>query len=40
MNELQPMHGDVDAYTGATVTPNNVMRMLQGLFTYHNERYI
>jgi hypothetical protein len=40
VNELQPMHGDVDAYTGATVTPNNVMRMLQGLFTYHNERYM
>lgn len=40
VNELQPMHGDVDAYTGATVTPNNVMRMLQGLFEYHNERYM
>jgi len=30
----------VDDYTGATVTPNNVTRMLQGLFTYHNERYM
>jgi hypothetical protein len=35
----EPMHGDVDAYTGATVTPNNAMRMLQGLIGYHNERY-
>jgi Na+-translocating ferredoxin:NAD+ oxidoreductase RnfG subunit len=34
------MHGEVDAYTGATVTPNNAMRMLQGLFEYHNERYM
>lgn len=30
----------VDDYTGATVTPNNIMRMLQGLFVYHNERYM
>jgi hypothetical protein len=30
----------IDDYTGATVTPNNVTRMLQGLFTYHNERYM
>jgi hypothetical protein len=36
---MQPMHGDVDTYTGATVTPNNAVRMLQALFTYHNERY-
>lgn len=35
----EPMHGNVDAYTGATVTPNNAMRMLQGLIGYHNERY-
>lgn len=35
----EPMHGQVDAYTGATVTPNNAMRMLQGLIGYHNERY-
>lgn len=30
----------VDDYTGATVTPNNVTRMLKGLMTYHNERYM
>ena len=35
----EAMHGDADAYTGATVTPNNAMRMLQGLIEYHNERY-
>ncbi|GAB1481653.1 hypothetical protein MASR2M78_04680 [Treponema sp.] len=40
INALKPMHGDVDAYTGATVTPNNAVRMLQGLFKYHNERYM
>ncbi|WP_319477867.1 hypothetical protein [Marispirochaeta aestuarii] len=34
-----PMHGEVDTYTGATVTPNNAMRMLQGLFEYHKEHY-
>ena len=39
INAMEPMHGDVDAYTGATVTPNNAVRMLQGLFEYHNERY-
>lgn len=39
INAIEPMHGDVDAYTGATVTPNNAIRMLQGLFEYHNERY-
>ena len=39
INALEPMHGDADAYTGATVTPNNAVRMLQGLFKYHNERY-
>ncbi len=36
---MEPMHGDVDAYTGATVTPNNAVRMLQKLFEYHNARY-
>ena len=40
INAMEPMHGDVDAYTGATVTPNNAVRMLQGLFEYHNERYM
>ncbi len=30
----------IDDYTGATVTPNNVARMVQGLMTYHNERYM
>ncbi|MCF7945094.1 MAG: hypothetical protein K9L75_06145 [Spirochaetia bacterium] len=40
VNDLKAMHGDVDEYTGATVTPNNAVRMLQGLFTYHNERYM
>ncbi len=39
INAIEPMHGNVDAYTGATVTPNNAVRMLQGLFRYHNERY-
>lgn len=39
VNAIEPMHGDADAYTGATVTPNNAVRMLQGLFRYHNERY-
>ena len=39
INAIQPMHGEVDAFTGATVTPNNGARMLQGLFRYHNERY-
>lgn len=39
INALKAMHGDVDAYTGATVTPNNAVRMLQGLFKYHNARY-
>lgn len=40
INAIEPMHGEVDAYTGATVTPNNAVRMLQGLFEYHNERYM
>lgn len=39
INAIEPMHGSVDAYTGATVTPNNAVRMLQGLFEYHNARY-
>ncbi len=39
INGIEPMHGEVDAYTGATVTPNNLSRMLQGLFKYHNEKY-
>ena len=39
INAYEVMHGEVDAYTGATVTPNNAMRMLQGLFGYHNARY-
>lgn len=40
INSIQAMHGEVDAYTGATVTPNNVVRVLQVLFTYHNARYM
>ncbi len=36
---ITPMHGEVDAYTGATVTPNNAVRMLHGLFDYHNSKY-
>jgi hypothetical protein len=40
INSLEPMHGQVDTYTGATVTPNNAVRMLQGLFEYHNAKYM
>ncbi|MFP4508552.1 MAG: hypothetical protein ACLFNQ_00335 [Spirochaetaceae bacterium] len=40
INAIEPMHGEVDVYTGATVTPNNAVRMLQGLFAYHNRRYM
>lgn len=40
INGLKPMHGNVDVYTGATVTPNNAVRMLQGLFKYHNAKYM
>lgn len=40
INAIEPMHGEVDTYTGATVTPNNAVRMLQGLFQYHNARYM
>lgn len=40
INAIKPMHGDVDAFTGATVTPNNAVRMLQSLFKYHNARYM
>ncbi len=39
INAIEPMHGNVDVFTGATVTPNNAVRMLQGLFEYHNRRY-
>ena len=39
IDAYEPMHGEVDTYTGATVTPNNAMRMLQGLFEYHKARY-
>ena len=39
IDAYEAMHGDVDAFTGATVTPNNAMRMLQGLFKYHNAKY-
>jgi hypothetical protein len=39
INGYEAMHGKVDTYTGATVTPNNAMRMLQGLFDYHNRKY-
>jgi hypothetical protein len=36
---FEPMHGAVDTYAGATVTPNNAIRMLHGLFGYHNRKY-
>ena len=39
INALEPMHGDVDTYSGATVTPNNSVRMLQSLFKFHNAKY-
>lgn len=39
IDAYEVMHGAVDAYTGATVTPNNAMRMLQGLFEYHKKHY-
>ena len=39
IDAYEPMHGNVDTYSGATVTPNNAMRMLQGLIDYHKERY-
>ena len=39
IDAYQIMSGDADAYTGATVTPNNAMTMLQGLFEYHNANY-
>ena len=39
IDSYEPMHGNVDAYTGATVTPNNNMLMLKGLFDYHNRNY-
>ena len=37
---MEPMHGEVDAYTGATVTPNNAVSMLKGLLGYHSKRYM
>jgi hypothetical protein len=37
---MEPMHGEVDAYTGATVTPNNAVAMLKGLLGYHSNRYM
>lgn len=37
---MEAMHGAVDGFTGATVTPNNAVRMLHGLFDYHNTRYM
>jgi len=40
INGIEPMHGDVDTYSGATVTPNNAIRMLQSLFKYHNKKYM
>ncbi|MFV0440570.1 MAG: hypothetical protein ACK5LV_04690 [Lachnospirales bacterium] len=39
ISNIPDMHGEVDTYTGATVTPNNAVRMLEGLFDYHNRRY-
>jgi hypothetical protein len=39
IDSFEAMHGNVDTYTGATVTPNNNMRMLQGLFEYHKRNY-
>jgi len=40
INSIQAMHGKVDTYTGATVTPNNGVKMLQGLFEYLNKKYM
>ncbi len=37
---MEPMHGDVDTYSGATVTPNNAVRMLKELFKHHNSKYM
>jgi uncharacterized lipoprotein YehR (DUF1307 family) len=39
IDSYETMHGQADAYTGATVTPNNAVRMLEGLFDYHNQIY-
>lgn len=39
IDAYEPMHGEVDLYTGATVTPNSNMLMLQGLMEYHVENY-
>ncbi|MBI9099952.1 MAG: hypothetical protein JEY91_15835 [Spirochaetaceae bacterium] len=40
INTMASMHGDVDTYSGATVTPNNAVRMLKELFKYHNKNYM
>jgi len=40
INAMEAMHGDVDTYSGATVTPNNAVRMLKELFKHHNTRYM
>lgn len=40
INAMEAMHGDVDTYSGATVTPNNAVRMLKELFKHHNEKYM
>jgi Na+-translocating ferredoxin:NAD+ oxidoreductase RnfG subunit len=39
IDSYETMHGEADAFTGATVTPNNSMRMLEGLFEYHKRNY-
>ena len=39
IDSYETMHGQADAFTGATVTPNSSMRMLEGLFDYHNRNY-
>ena len=39
IQSYEPMHGEVDTYTGATVTPNNSMQMLKGLMDYHAANY-
>jgi hypothetical protein len=39
VDSYETMHGEADAFTGATVTPNNAMRMLEGLFEYHERNY-
>ncbi|NBB90605.1 MAG: FMN-binding protein [Spirochaetes bacterium] len=39
IDAYETMHGEVDTFTGATVTPNNNMQMLKGLMDYHRENY-